>query len=222
MQARALADAGFGVLQIDLYGCGDSDGELRDASWQIWKLDLAAAAEWLAKHVAPPISLWGLRLGATLALDFARDAQAGLDRILLWQPVVNGKTFMTQFLRLRLAADMLAAGDRQEHRTAVPDCEELIEVGGYELSQTLISDISTRDFSNLSGIGCPVHWFEIVPSADLRIPAARMSIMRAWMDADVELHVHNVAGTPFWTGAEPGGCPQLIAATTDAFARALA
>src|SRR6476620_8431972 len=74
MQARAFAAMGFGVLQIDLFGCGDSSGEFREARWNIWKQDLAVARSWLGNRVAAPVSLWGLRLGALLALDFARSS----------------------------------------------------------------------------------------------------------------------------------------------------
>ena len=73
LQARAFAAMGFGVLQIDLFGCGDSSGDFSDARWDIWKQDLSGASTWLAERVSAPISLWGLRLGALLALDFARD-----------------------------------------------------------------------------------------------------------------------------------------------------
>ena len=72
LQARAFAAMGFGVLQIDLFGCGDSSGDFSDARWDIWKQDIAGARAWLAERVSAPISLWGLRLGALLALDFAR------------------------------------------------------------------------------------------------------------------------------------------------------
>ncbi len=43
LQARAFAAMGFGVLQIDLFGCGDSSGDFSDARWDIWKQDLAIA-----------------------------------------------------------------------------------------------------------------------------------------------------------------------------------
>src|SRR3954447_18891885 len=95
VQARAFAEAGFGVLQIDLYGCGDSDGEFSDARWDIWKQDLAVARTWLTERVAAPISLWGLRLGALLALDFARGTSIKIAQILLWQPVLSGDSFLT-------------------------------------------------------------------------------------------------------------------------------
>ena len=47
LQARALAAAGYGVLQIDLHGCGDSDGGFGEARWEQWHADLAAARAWL-------------------------------------------------------------------------------------------------------------------------------------------------------------------------------
>jgi len=67
LQSRRLAAAGYSVLQIDLFGCGDSSGDFADARWEIWKQDLRLALGWLKPRVAGPLGLWGLRLGATLA-----------------------------------------------------------------------------------------------------------------------------------------------------------
>ena len=47
LQARALADAGWAVLQIDLAGCGDSSGDFGDADWATWVADVRTAATWL-------------------------------------------------------------------------------------------------------------------------------------------------------------------------------
>jgi alpha/beta superfamily hydrolase len=35
LQSRALAEAGYTVLQIDLHGCGDSAGDFGEASWPL-------------------------------------------------------------------------------------------------------------------------------------------------------------------------------------------
>jgi len=102
-QARAFAAAGYSVLQIDLYGCGDSSGDFGDARWPIWHNDLHLACAWLAQRVDGPLTLWGLRLGALLALDFASRAQLPLARLLLWQPELDGRRCIDRFLRLRLA-----------------------------------------------------------------------------------------------------------------------
>ena len=52
LQARALAAAGFAVLQIDLHGCGDSSGDFGDASWEGWIEDVRLAAAWLRERSA--------------------------------------------------------------------------------------------------------------------------------------------------------------------------
>jgi pimeloyl-ACP methyl ester carboxylesterase len=105
LQARALAAAGFGVLQIDLHGCGDSDGDFGDARWEQWHADLATASSWLHARLGQPVGLWGLRLGALLALDHAR--RHTVHQLVLWQPVLQGAAFLTQFLRLLVASGML-------------------------------------------------------------------------------------------------------------------
>ena len=42
-QARAFAALGYAVLQIDLFGCGDSCGAFAAGRWAQWQQDLAEA-----------------------------------------------------------------------------------------------------------------------------------------------------------------------------------
>ena len=116
--ARALAGRGWGVLQVDLFGCGDSDGDFRDASWETWVDDLATAFGWLQERVGDRVGLVGIRLGGLLALDFASRARRNIDRVLLWHPVVNGQQMMTDFLRLRFLSD--AIGERGGESATTP------------------------------------------------------------------------------------------------------
>jgi uncharacterized protein len=67
MAARALAGAGLAVLQIDLLGCGDSSGDLADASWAAWLDDTCQGAAWLHARYPGPLWLWGERSGCLLA-----------------------------------------------------------------------------------------------------------------------------------------------------------
>ena len=48
LQARALAAQGWHVLQLDLLGTGDSEGDFGDATWADWMDDVAEARRWLA------------------------------------------------------------------------------------------------------------------------------------------------------------------------------
>lgn len=51
------------MLQIDLRGCGDSSGDLGDATWPDWIDDVVRAAHWLRARYTAPLWHWGLRSG---------------------------------------------------------------------------------------------------------------------------------------------------------------
>jgi exosortase A-associated hydrolase 2 len=218
LQARAFAAAGVAVLQIDLLGCGDSSGDFSDATWEDWKDDLALAWDWLADRAPGPLGLWGLRLGALLALDFASNRKRTVDRLILWQPVISGELFLTQFLRTRLASDMLLGlSDKptgtKEMRSALASGKTL-EVGGYELTPALAASIDTLQLADLAIENVPTHWFEIVAEEGLQLPPAAMRVADAWRSRGAEVHVHAVPGTRFWTLAEISECRPLLSATT--------
>ena len=77
LQARALAQGGYSVLQIDLSGCGDSSGDFGDATWKGWVNDVVQGCHWLrgqsniqsAASDNVPLWLWGLRAGCLLAVE---------------------------------------------------------------------------------------------------------------------------------------------------------
>ena len=223
LQARALAAAGVAVLQIDLSGCGDSSGDFRDATWANWKSDLTLAREWLAHRTPGPISLWGLRLGALLALEFAREATHAIDQLVLWQPVLSGDMFLTQFLRMRMASEMLRGSNEPPMGTGkmrdALSTGQTLEVAGYELSPTLASSIDTLKLVELDVKNMPVHWFEIVTEPGLQFPPAAACIADAWKRQGVELHTHLVAGDKFWMSQEITACPALLGATNAIFAQ---
>jgi exosortase A-associated hydrolase 2 len=215
LQARAFAALGYSVLQIDLYGCGDSSGDFASARWHIWKRDLVLACEWLAQRVAGPLSLWGLRLGALLALDLANRAPRPLERLILWHPVFKGKSHLDQFLRMRVASRMLAA-DADADKTAPSARQELaggagVEVGGYLLAPELAAAIDGQD-GGAQPPPCPLLWLDMAAAdGDISPAAARQAA--CWRAAGAELTVVPVPGQPFWASTEIVECRQLLAAT---------
>ncbi len=215
LQARALAAAGFGVLLLDLQGCGDSDGDFGEARWEHWKIDLASARAWLLAREDKPVSLLGLRLGALLALDYARTALPALERIVLWQPVLQGAAFLTQFLRLRVAGDMLgdggAAGGTRQLRAQLA-AGQALEVAGYELAPQLAAAIDALDASRLPPFQ-PVDWFEIVASDERPIPPAAERSAASWAEGGAAPTMHKIVGDAFWSTQEIAECPALVAAT---------
>lgn len=206
LQGRALAAAGFGVLQIDLLGCGDSAGDFGDARWELWQQDLAAGADWLRRRHDGPFVLWGLRLGALLALDYARGAQPPPAGMLLWQPVLKSATYLTQFLRLRLAGALLADGEVAEGGTAglraALQAGEVLEIAGYDLDPQLARALDALDTLEAFQPACPVDWIEAVsqPGAEPSPGAARAA--GAWLARGIDLRLHPVHSAPFWTTTE--------------------
>ena len=213
LQARRFAALGFAVLQIDLFGCGDSCGDFNAARWDIWKRDLSTARDWLAERSVGPMYVWGLRLGGLLALDFA--ATAHVDGIILWQPFLHGRTCINQFLRLALGAD--PDGPRT---TAVLRADMaahgMIEVGGYELSAPLAQSIDACDAAALTLPACPVHWFALGGPSPSRLAASAARLAAQWAPGGTTLHFHALDGASFWVG-EKTECPALLDATSAAF-----
>ena len=219
-QARAFAAAGYSVLQIDLYGCGDSSGDFADARWDIWHNDLHLACAWLAQRVDGPLTLWGLRLGALLALDFASRAPLPVARLLLWQPELDGRRCIDRFLRLRLATAMLAGGapetptDQLAARAALA-AGQCVEVAGYLLAPALAQAIDGVDAAALPP-RLPVYWMEYrapqqLAAQDASVPA----LARLWQDQGLAVHVASFGDGPFWHSGELLACPQLLQATRE-------
>ena len=223
LQARAFAAIGWGVLQMDLFGCGDSSGEFHDARWDIWKQDLAYARLWLEGRLTVPVSLWGLRLGALLALDFAQDEANAVDRIILWQPVISGETFLSQFLRLRMAGELFStAPEEKSTGTAMLRKQlergETLEIAGYELAPGFAKAVDGLKAAELAVGKSVIHWFETIPEPGRSMTAAGTKIAETWKQKGVDLHIHLISCQPFWATQEISECAELISATTSVFA----
>lgn len=225
LQARALAAQGIAVLQIDLHGTGDSSGDFADARWAQWLADVALGCQWLSARLGRPVGLWGLRLGALLALDYARSpyaqGAAAPTRMLLWQPVHSGASHLTQFLRLRMANDMLAAGGAQKNGTAALR-EQLrsgtaLEVAGYELAPELADALDALDLAQMAPPACPLHWFDVVAADGRPLTPASAKLVAAWRAQGADLEAQAVAGPQFWATQEIATCPALLAASSALF-----
>jgi len=218
--ARRLAAHGYGVLQIDLLGTGDSAGDFADARWDLWKQDLDTGAAWLRARLDAPLTLWGLRLGALLALDHARTTDIPLAPLLLWQPVAAGATYLTQFLRLRTAHAMLgedaAAQSGTKALRAALQAGDTLEIAGYDLAPELARAIDALPAPDALVPPVPVHWFEVLGAPGQAPGPASARARAAWEARGTPLHLHMVTGVPFWATTGISTCPALLDATVDA------
>lgn len=209
LQAHAFASAGFHVLQVDLYGCGDSSGDFGDARWSLWRNDLALASTWLRDHYPGQLYLWGLRLGALLALDCVHRLRP--DGVILWQPVLSGQAHLHQFARLQSAArlfgDAALGADRDE-------------IAGYALAPALADAIRAQQAAPLPP-PCAVHWLELtIANHDTQptLPAASQLVVERWRQAGASVSARALCGTPFWNSSDIAEAPLLLQASLEAVA----
>ncbi|URI10267.1 hydrolase 2, exosortase A system-associated [Aquincola tertiaricarbonis] len=223
LQARALARLGYAVLCIDLHGCGDSAGDLADASWAGWVADALAGAHWLqARHPGLPLTLWGLRTGALLAGAVAAALPAP-SRLLLWQPVTAGKQALQQFLRLQTAADLID-GKQQGAAAALRQqlaAGQTVEVAGYRLPAAVAQGLEAATLVPGAGVDS-LLWLEVSSRAEPALTPASTLALNKWRAAGVPVQSAAVRGPAFWQTVEIEDAPALIEATTAALVAGLA
>jgi exosortase A-associated hydrolase 2 len=212
LQARAMAAAGYTVLQIDLHGCGDSSGDFGDASWQDWIDDVLLACAWLRRRSAAALWLWGLRAGCLVAAGAARrdDAVGGL---LFWQPVLSGKQHLRQFLRLKSAGAMLSGEGAGELGRLEADLARghPVEIAGYTLAPGLANGLESAELA-LPERALRIEWLEVGGAEDSGLPAAA-GWLEKWRGQGAAARRAAVRGPSFWRTAEIAEAPELLAAT---------
>ncbi|HAL39732.1 MAG TPA: hydrolase 2, exosortase A system-associated [Polaromonas sp.] len=227
LQARALAKAGYSVLQIDLLGCGDSSGDFGDVTWQSWVSDVVQGCHWLrsqsnfqsAGSGERPLWLWGLRAGCLLAVEAARQLGEPCN-FLFWQPPAAGKPLLQQFLRLKVAGDLLGGqakgimeGVRQQLAAGSP-----VEIAGYLLSPGLASGLEQAALVPPAGQGPTqrLEWFELSTREDAGLSPISTKTIAQWQQAGYRVGSHIVHGPAFWQTTEIEDAPALITTTTAA------
>lgn len=149
--ARRLARAGHTVLRFDFMGAGDSDGDLAGCSLESSVQDVHAAIDTLRARVgARPVTLLGLRFGATIAA-LAADGRADVGRLILWAPIVHGGRYMQELLRINLTTQVATRGSVTEDREAMVAAMQTgrtVNVDGYEMPWAFFSQSSAVDLSS--------------------------------------------------------------------------
>lgn len=243
-QARALALAGYAVLQVDLLGCGDSSGDFADATWDAWQADALRAHDWLHQHASGPLWVWGMRAGALLAAhlagqllapqsDTSHHTAAEPVHLLLWQPVPSGQQMLQQFLRLHAAAHWLGADKASAASPAKTLAQgQPVTIAGYTLSPALAQGLGQATLQPPPGSGSSAGrlvWLEVsTPTHPMAAPGAAAELpptspatekaLSAWRSAGWQVRAHTLAGPAFWQTVGTDDAPELTQATLAALA----
>jgi exosortase A-associated hydrolase 2 len=219
--AIELAAQGVSTVMPDLHGTGDSSGDFADASWHVWRGDLARTVAWAQAQGSSVTGVLAIRLGCALAVDCVADGSlAAVERAVLWQPVLNGDRFLMQFLRLRVAASLMQ--DRKEslgELRAWLQSGRAVGIAGYTLSPALAKELSEVSCDmRLRALAGRLHWMEVVRSADSEVPVATIRLIDLVRAAGRAVQVSKFEGEPFWSSTEIVVNRPMGEATVRAFA----
>lgn len=214
LQARAFAEHGYAVLQIDLHGCGDSSDDFGDATWAGWQDDVIAGYEWLRNRVSAPTWLWGLRIGCLLAATTA-DRLEGKPNLLFWQPVVSGRQFLQQFFRLRSVGNLQSSEAREstEDLRSQLASGKTVEIAGYRLGSQLAAGIDKAELVPTGDLR-RVIWLELSARDDATMTPAAQKRISQWQAAGHDVEAQLVSGPAFWQTVEIEVVLPLIEVTT--------
>lgn len=214
---RELAKQGWVTAQVDLFGTGDSAGEISAASWSGWQADVMAAIHWIIRGGGLLDGVVAVRAGALLAGTVLGGSDLSLSRLALWQPVLKGDQYLSAFLRTRIAANAFqgrggetVAGLKQ----ALSDGQS-VEVGGYALTRNLTCGLGACELEpNLKHARFQsAHLFEVAtkPSPGIQAFADKLAGCGRSIETDA------VPGPLFWATTEVTCHTDLVCRTRDSF-----
>ena len=142
---RVLADRlsreGLHVLRFDYYATGDSSGDDNEGDIDGWIDDVLQANEEVIRRSGCAHSSWfGLRLGASLAALASGRLAKPPDRLVLWDPVIDGADYVAELANAHIAAAKADYGSRWEIESRLRDmasAESNTEALGFPLTSAL-------------------------------------------------------------------------------------
>lgn len=138
--SRTFAEAGYEVLRFDYRGTGDSGGTFAESDIEDWLNDLRAAIETARQMSDAPITLLGLRFGASLAWQIA--AEVEVENLVLWEPITNGSSYARQNRqRSQIRAQMTHGSEAKTAQTT----EGGFDFDGFFINEKLQSEMSALD-----------------------------------------------------------------------------
>ncbi len=214
---RQLSAQQYDCFLLDNYGTGDSEGDLDNATIDVWRADLLQLLQLITQAGYQYLSLVAVRFGVLQLFDLLNHHHLPLTvkQVVLWQPLFDTAKFWQQFARIKLA-EAMAAGNKlsQKELEQQLDNGSNIEIAGYPISpafyQSLLS-MNTAIPAMLSGT--PVSWFETSQLDNIALPVQKM---REQLQQCCQLTFTQLKAEPYWQTAELANADELIAATIHA------
>ena len=189
--ADRLSRSGLHVLRFDYFGTGDSDGADDEGTLAIWTEDILRAHDEITRRSGVAHVVWfGLRLGASLAALASGSRSPA--HLVLWDPIIDGSSYLAELADAHVAARRDAFGRRWEveSRTRALVAEEAkTEAIGYPVTPALKTELgalSPRSFG-----GARAGRVTLVGAQAGDLAGLKQQLATAGVDAGIQtIHSH--------------------------------
>lgn len=154
--SQLLAAAGTDALRFDYYATGDSAGGDAEGDLDGWRRDtMTAAEELISLSGTNRLTLVGLRLGGAVAAQTATELGPAVERLVLWDPVVEGSAYLDE-LREVNRAHVATMGIWSSASSEIGGDESAIH--GFPLTARFRDQLAALSLGSIAArIRCPVH-----------------------------------------------------------------
>jgi exosortase A-associated hydrolase 2 len=209
---RAFAHSGYPVLRFDMNACGDSEGDLDDATINSWTVDIDAAAKLLKDNSGvQEIALFGLRLGGGMAI-LASEKGISPSFLILWEPILDFTLYIKQFLRTMISTQIVAS---TREKTTVKTLEDQLEskatvnIMGYPITGDLYKSFCMVAQEPMRVIPrCPVL---ILSISLMEKPSILLTNYKNFLAKEgSKLSFAHIKTEPFWDRYWRWECPDAV------------
>ncbi len=148
---RKLATHGLTCVMPDLSACGDSDGGMAHFHEARWIEDLKAFVS--ATHdgiEAPSCCAVGIRFGASLAIRLAEREDTNISKLVLIDPVINGRDYLNEIIQQKLVREMITFGEAKSTPESLRQQiskDHLADLDGFIVPESFIDMLDKLDIS---------------------------------------------------------------------------
>ncbi len=181
--ATQLERAGYSALRFDYTGTGDSAGSSEDVTVAGWLEDIeAAAARLQAASGAARVSIVGLRFGATLAALATLRGALRPRQLVLWDPIVLGRTYLAELAAQHQAYMREELGPGWTDRRGLRSDGSPAEALGAPISGELATELAAIDLGAITPATDVCSVIATRPSPGAERLRARLPTTTQWLE----------------------------------------
>ncbi len=211
---QQLATADCNSFMLDNFGTGDSEGDLDQASLDIWREDIHEFIKLLQQQGYQNLNVIAIRFGSLQLLDLLNNNSLALplEQIVLWQPMFDPAKFWQQFVRIKVA-EAMASGTKisQKELEQQLDNGDNIEIAGYPISPAFYHSLQQMNTSLPARLAeYQLSWFETSQLDTVALPVQKKLQQ---LQQQTKVNFVPLKAEPYWQTTELASADELIAAT---------